>query len=129
MCYKVSWIITNGIEWKSIHSFLSVFLMHRNIKKFAKICTEKFLFCRKRKKTLQSKPRERSFTMTKKWRLKLKFVVDRWRMKKLISSPCLLAFSTVQNASYPGFLDMKARDEEALSLLQAFDIIWELGLS
>lgn len=50
MCYKVSWIITNGIEWKSIHSFLSVFLMHRNIKKFAKICTEKFLFCRKRKK-------------------------------------------------------------------------------
>lgn len=67
--------------------------------------------------------------MTKKWRLKLKFVVDRWRMKKLISSPCLLAFGTVQNASYPGFLDMKARDEEALSLLQAFDIIWELGLS
>lgn len=50
MCYKVSWIITNGIEWKSIHSFLSVFLMHRNIKKFAKIWTEKFLFCRKRKK-------------------------------------------------------------------------------
>lgn len=30
--------------------------MHRNIKKFAKICTEKFLFCRKRKKlTIKAK--------------------------------------------------------------------------
>lgn len=60
MCYKVSWIITNGIEWKSIHSFLSVFLMHRNIKKFAKICTEKVLFCRKRKK-LAIKAKKKKF--------------------------------------------------------------------
>lgn len=61
MCYKVSWIITNGIEWKSIHSFLSVFLMHRNIKKFAKICTEKFLFCRKRKKKIAIKAKRKKF--------------------------------------------------------------------
>lgn len=42
-------MITKGTEWKSIHSFLSFFLMHRNIKKFAKICTEKVLFYREKK--------------------------------------------------------------------------------
>lgn len=44
MYYKVSWVITNDIKWKAIHSFLPVFLIHRNIKKFAKICTEKVFF-------------------------------------------------------------------------------------
>lgn len=61
MCYKVSWIITNGIEWKSIHSFLSVFLMHRNIKKFAKICTEKFFILQKEKKKLAIKAKRKKF--------------------------------------------------------------------
>lgn len=40
----------NGIEWKFIYSFLLVFFMYWNIKKFVKICIEKVLFCRKRKK-------------------------------------------------------------------------------
>lgn len=34
--------------------------MHRNIKKFAKICTEKVLFCRKRKK-LAIKAKKKKF--------------------------------------------------------------------
>lgn len=35
--------------------------MHRNIKKFAKICTEQFLFCRKRKKKLAIKAKRKKF--------------------------------------------------------------------
>lgn len=35
--------------------------MHRNIKKFAKICTEKFSFCRKRKKKLAIKAKRKKF--------------------------------------------------------------------
>lgn len=60
MCYKMSSIITNGFEWKSIHSFLSVFLIQRNIKKFAKICTEKF-YSTERKKNYAIKAKRKKF--------------------------------------------------------------------
>lgn len=51
----------NGIEWKFIYSFLLVFFMYWNIKKFVKICIEKFLFCRKRKKNFVIKVKRKKF--------------------------------------------------------------------
>lgn len=83
----------------------------------------------KEKKKLAIKAKRKKFYDDEEMEAEIKVRGRSMENEKINQSPCLLAFSTVQNASYPGFLDMKARDEEALSLLQAFDIIWELGLS
>lgn len=92
MCYKVSWVITNSIAnenpFTDFCQFFSYIEILRNLRRFV----QRKFYSAEREKNLQSKPRERSFTMTKKWRLKLKFVVDRWRMKKINQQSLLACF-------------------------------------